>query len=104
MKPRSKKSKGSKFEKKIMQALNNIGWKARKQPGSGIYSDFPHDVYAEHPVHGKFIIECKKHKSPSKTFNRWIGKADLLVVEANYEDPYVYMTWAAFESLTRVDE
>ena len=89
IKPRSAKAKGSRLETAVMLALKDAGAKARKQPGSGIYSAFPADVYAEVPGLGPILIECKSHKSPLKTIRKWLGKASVLVHKADGEQPLV---------------
>lgn len=96
MKPRSRKAKGSKFERKVMDFFNSLpGWKARKQPGSGIYQAFPHDVFAEFGEH-QFIVECKKHKHGWRTGDRQIGQADFLCIERDYGEPMIYMSARVF--------
>ena len=95
MKPRSAKSKGTRLEKWIASELEKIGISARRQPGSGIYRDFPHDVYAE--IGGKrFIIEAKARKEAPRVFEGWLGAADMLFIRADRSTPRVYMT---FETL-----
>lgn len=89
IKARSARAKGSRLEKAVMLALQDAGAKARKQPGSGIYSAFPADVYAEIPGLGPILIECKSHKAPLKTIRKWLGKATVLVHKANGEQPLV---------------
>lgn len=91
MNPRSAKQKGLKFERKMEQLLEQMQFvQCRKQPGSGIYQHFPHDLDIRlGELH--LIAECKKHKNPSATYERWMGKAQLLFLEANHGDPRVYM-------------
>ena len=91
MKPRSAKAKGTLLEKQVSAALSDAGARSRRQPGSGVYSDFPADVYAEIPLLGPVLIECKSHKSPLATIRRWLGKATVLVHKANHEEPLVTM-------------
>ena len=90
---RSRKQKGSRLEKWVMDFFNRLpGWTARKQPGSGIFMDFPHDVYAEHEVYGRLIIECKSWKTGWRTGDKAMGKADLLFIKRDYGPPMVYMS------------
>lgn len=94
MKVRSKKAKGSRLEKWVMDQFNKLpGWRARKQPGSGIYQDFPHDVHAEHEKYGRFIIECKKWKHGWRVGDKAIGQADFLVIQRDYGPAMVYMSF-----------
>ncbi|CAB4146470.1 hypothetical protein UFOVP1008_7 [uncultured Caudovirales phage] len=86
---KSAKAKGSRLEKAVQMALQAAGATARKQPGSGIYSAFPADVYAEIPGLGPILIECKSHKSPLKTIRNWLGKATVLVHKADQEEALV---------------
>ena len=44
MKARSAKQKGTRLEVEVVRAMQERGLSVRRQPGSGIYSDFPHDV------------------------------------------------------------
>lgn len=48
------KRKGSGFEDRIVRDAHEQGLDARKQPGSGVYKDFPHDVVVE-----DLLAECK---------------------------------------------
>jgi Holliday junction resolvase len=96
MKPRSAKAKGTLLEKRVMLDLQRAGAAARKQPGSGIYSAFPADVYAEIPLIGPVLIECKSHKSPLATIRKWLGKATVLVHKANFEEPLVTIPLAHY--------
>lgn len=97
MKPRSAKAKGSRLEKKVMQMLAAIpGWTARKQPGSGIYQSFPHDVFATDPLRRDWVVECKKWKNGWRTGDKAMGQADILVIERDYGEPCVYMPMAKF--------
>lgn len=90
MKPRSAKAKGTRLEVEVVKLLEKQGIEARRQPGSGIYPDFPHDV--ELKVNGKrYIVECKARKSGFATLDRWKGQADLLVVKVDRGDPIVYL-------------
>ena len=100
MKVASKRAKGTKLEKFVMDFFNKLdGWKARKQPGSGIYQDFPHDVFAEHEQLGKLIIECKAWKNGWLTGDRAMGKADALVIKRNHGQPMVYTSLEKFGEL-----
>lgn len=98
MKARSAKAKGTRLEKWTMDQLRSIGITARKQPGSGIFQDFPHDVYAELPD-GRFVVECKSWKHGWRTGDKAMGQADCLVMKRDYATPAVYMSWEFFARL-----
>jgi hypothetical protein len=100
MKPRSAKAKGTRLEKWVAEQLNKIGWKARRQPGSGIYDSFPHDVYAVSPTGDRFIIEAKSWKHGWRTGDKALGQADILVIKRDYGKPCVYMSFDIFAQLT----
>ena len=92
--PRGAKQKGSRFEKKIVDTINKLtGWSARKQPGSGIYTDFKNDVYIVSPLGQKFIIECKKWKNGWRTGDKAKQSADMLIIEKDFGNPKVYMEY-----------
>lgn len=98
MTPRSAKAKGARLEKWVAAALNTIGIPARRQPGSGIYNGFAHDVLAE--IAGEtYLVECKSWRHGWRTGDSALGKADLLVIRRDRAEPCVYMPWAAFERL-----
>lgn len=89
MKPRSAKAKGRLLERDVANVLRVAGAKARTQPGSGIYRDFPADVWCEIPGLGPVLIECKCHARPLATVRRWLGRATVLVHKANCEPALV---------------
>jgi Holliday junction resolvase len=98
VKPRSAKAKGTKLEKWVASMLEGLGVSARRQPGSGIYRDFPHDVQMN--LNGnRFIVECKARKEPPKVLDGWLGGANVLVVKADRAEPRVYMPWSMFAHL-----
>ena len=102
IKARSAKAKGTRLETAVMLALKDAGAKARKQPGSGIYSAFPADVYAEVPGLGPILIECKSHKSPLATIRRWLGAATVLVHKADREEALVTVPLAHYCQMVRL--
>lgn len=102
IKPRSAKAKGTRLEKAVQMALQEAGAKARKQPGSGIYSAFPADVFAEIPGLGPVLIECKSHKSPLATIRKWLGKASVLVHKANGEEALVTVPLSHYCQMVRL--
>lgn len=102
IKPRSAKAKGSRLEKAVQMALQEAGAKARKQPGSGIYSAFPADVFAEIPGLGPVLIECKSHKSPLATIRKWLGKASVLVHKADGEEALVTVPLSHYCEMVRL--
>ena len=95
---RSAKAKGTKFEKRMAEELDRGFMECRRQPGSGIYQDFPHDLQLK-LGELRLIGECKKHKNIWKTGERWMGAADFLVTEANASDPRIYMDLYRFIEL-----
>ena len=98
MKQASKKAKGTKLESWVAKQLSALGVLARRQPGSGAYADFPHDVEAV--IAGRrFILECKSWKDGWRTGDRAMGKADLLIIKRNHGTPRVYMHWETFAEL-----
>lgn len=105
MKPRSAKAKGTKLEKFCMDLLNRIpGWTARKQPGSGIFQGFPHDVYAKRIDGEEVVIECKSWKNGWRTGDNAMGLADMLVIKRDFGEPMVYLSLARFAELTALEE
>jgi len=102
IKPRSAKAKGSRLEKAVQMALQEAGAQARKQPGSGIYSAFPADVFAEIPGLGPILIECKSHKSPLATIRKWLGKATVLVHKADGEEALVTVPLSHYCEMVRL--
>ena len=102
IKARSAKAKGTRLETAVMLALKDAGAKARKQPGSGIYSAFPADVYAEVPGLGPILIECKSHKSPLATIRRWLGAATVLVHKADREEALVTVPLTHYCQMVRL--
>ena len=95
MKAKSAKQKGARLETEVVKALTQVGILARRQPGSGIYQDFPHDVEAM--IRGRrYIIECKARKDSFRQLDRWMGAADLLFVRCDRASPRVYMAWETF--------
>lgn len=98
MKPRSAKSKGTKLEKWVARELQSVGLRAHRQPGSGIYSDWPHDACFELNSN-TYVVECKARKEGHRTLDRWLGKADILVIKRDFYPPNVYMSWDVFKEL-----
>ncbi len=99
MKPGSAKQKGTKFEKLAAGLLDGIeGVSCRRQPGSGIYSDFPHDLRLR-VGELDFICECKAWKEGWRTGDKAMGQAEILLIKRNYAEPRVYMTLGAFKAL-----
>ena len=90
MKARSAKQKGLRLENEVVKLLQQAGLKARRQPGSGVYQDFPHDVELR-VGEKRFIVECKARKNSFQTLDGWLGKADLLVVKVDRGEPRVYL-------------
>lgn len=103
MKAKSAKAKGTKLEKWVADQLNKIGVPAGKQPGSGIYQDFPHDVRAM-LRDGPFIVECKSWKHGWRTGDNAMGQADILVIKRDHGTPCVYMPWEFFARLVALTQ
>jgi len=104
LKARSAKAKGTRLEKFVAHAFNAFGWKARRQPGSGIYDGFAHDVEAVSPSGSHFIVECKSWKHGWRTGDRAIGLADFLVIKRDFGPPMVYMSLATFGEVVQDEE
>jgi len=103
IKPRSAKSKGLRYEKQVVQWLQSLGLEARRQPGSGIFADWPHDGVVTIGDR-KCILEMKKRKAIPKTFEGWLKGADILVMasdRATPEDYRVYLRAEFFEWLIK---
>ena len=100
MKAASAKAKGTKLEKWVALELAKVGLSSRRQPGSGVYSDFPHDAMVR--MRGKrYIIECKAWKDGWRTGDNAMGAADFLVIKRNHGEPRVYMSWETFIGLAQ---
>ena len=100
---RSPKAKGRKFEHDVAKWLTGIGITARRQPGSGAIPGFPCDT-AFQLNGGEFLASCKKRAALPKTFDDWLGGANILVMAPNYarpDDYRVYMTGEFFAWLVR---
>ena len=96
MKARSKRAKGTRLEKFVAKAFESFGWEARRQPGSGVYQGFPHDVEAISPGGDKYILECKSWKHGWRTGDNAMGHARFLVIKRDHGEPMVYMSLATF--------
>ena len=100
MKARSAKAKGTRLENWVTQFFKSCGWYARRQPGSGIYRDFPHDNAVESPNSAlSFNIECKSWKNGWRTGDKAMGQADILVIKRDYGEPRFYLTERAMQDL-----
>jgi len=96
----SAKSKGARLEKLVAEDLKAIGIEAKRQPGSGVYRDYPSDVTAQ--IQGKdYLFECKARREGPRVLDRWLGENDFLVVRVDRGTPRVYMTWAMFKELVK---
>ena len=105
MKPRSAKAKGTKLEKWVADQFSRItGWSARRQPGSGVYQGFPHDVEAIAPDGKRYIIEAKSWKNGWRTGDKAMGKAEILVIKRDHGEPCVYIPFAVFAELLEARE
>ena len=104
MKPRSAKAKGRKLEKETHKDFQSFGWKSYVVPGSGAFDGWPGDVSVISPAGGKYLVECKSHKSPLKTLRNWMKEAEILVHRADYEEPWVTMTLKTFGEIAGSDE
>lgn len=106
IKAKSAKAKGRKLEQWLEAQLKEIGLEARRQPGSGAFQAFPHDVEARLDGGARLLFECKQRKKDAwATGERWLGQADALVVRIDAEpfksqpEPRVYMKWTTFAAL-----
>jgi|TARA_B100000519_G_C14098466_1_gene369819 hypothetical protein len=94
----SSKRKGYRVENELVKYLIKRGIDAKRQPLSGALSDFPHDIQINNP---RLVVEVKARKSGSgfKTILNWMGKADVLVMKQDYDDPIVAMPMGVFVDL-----
>jgi len=66
------KNKGTKGENQVVKILNGSRlFQAVRQPGSGIYSAYPDDVYESEVFGG--TLEVKFRKSVPATVYKWLG-------------------------------
>lgn len=101
MKAASKKAKGARLEAKVVTLFAEAGWFAQRVPGSGVYKDFPHDVTVEHAAHGPLLIEAKKHREGWRTGDKYLGQANILVIERDRGQPMAYMPLSLFLKVAR---
>ena len=90
-----------KEEKEVVLDLIKLGYRARRQPGSGNKAvDLQHDcVWHDSPI-GKLHIECKfKSKATWKTCENDRDGADILTMRESHGKRMVYMDWATFLQL-----
>lgn len=102
---------GKREERAIVKALQNRGYKARRQPGSGnVDPTLPHDVVWENSPIGKLLIESKWRATCGwRTLLKWMEGAPILVVKGgavnqhSLSDPeserYVFMKFDTFMDL-----
>jgi len=82
---KSSKSKGMRFERKLEKMFSAIpGWTARRQPGSGVFMSFPHDLQITDPLGRRYIVEAKKWKHGWRTGDKAKGSAAILVIERDF--------------------
>lgn len=101
MKAKSAKAKGARLESAVVEDLIAAGIPARRQPGSGVFVGFANDVKAELPD-GEIIVECKARRNGAKTFDAWLGQADLLVIRPDRSDYFVYMPGTTFRRIGKL--
>lgn len=101
IKTRSRKAKGSRLEKWVKTFFEDFGFPSRKQPGSGIYSDFPHDNCIELPGVGRVIIECKNWKHGWRTGDKAMGSADMLCIKRDHGTPCFYIPATTMEAICK---
>lgn len=68
------KALGSGLERRVVDWAKRYGFDARRQPGSGVYADFPSDVLIETPV-ARVLAECKV-RSTHPSVNEMLGWLD----------------------------
>lgn len=101
IKARSARSKGNRLEKWLVTFFEQIGLKARKQPGSGIYQSFPHDVMIAFPD-GECILEAKSWKHGWRTGDAALGQADILCIKRDYGEPAFYLPARTMQRIARM--
>ncbi len=90
-----------KEEKEVVVDLIKLGYRARRQPGSGNRAvDLQHDcVWHDSPI-GRLHIECKfKGKATWKTCENDRAGADILTMRESHGKRMVYMDWTTFLQL-----
>ena len=97
----SAKRKGNKFERWVVSELSDIPHlEVRRQPGSGIYRDFPHDIWLRHLTQElEWTVECKHWEKGWRTGDKARGKADLLLIKRDSGEPCAYMPLSVLKDL-----
>jgi hypothetical protein len=54
----TRKALGSSLESRVVQRAQKAGLLAARQPGSGVYADYPNDVVVD-TAQGGLLVECK---------------------------------------------
>ena len=101
---KSPRRKGSRVERLILDMFDKWGFPGRKQPMSGALRDFPHDLQINLPDGDRLIVEVKKRARLPLVFEKWLGRADVLVMSANNarpDDYRVYLSGGAYEQLMK---
>lgn len=99
---KSPKAKGASFERRILAWFLDMGFTGRKQPMSGALNDFPHDLQINLPDGDRLIVEVKKRARLPLVFEKWLGRADVLVMAANNarpDDYRIYLSGNAYQQL-----
>ena len=100
-----RKAKGYRVERELVKMFEALpGWEGRRQPGSGQYLSFPHDLEVIGPK-GTYVVEVKARANGEgfKTLDRWRGQAEILILKADRAEPGVYMPWRVFADIVGVD-
>lgn len=104
---------GKRDERELVKALTALGYKARRQPGSGaVDPTLPHDVVWEDSPIGRLLIECKWRTSCGwRTLLKWMEGAPILTLKCSQTGAnqhslaapetarYVFMKWDTFMAL-----
>lgn len=79
------KALGSGLESRVVRRAERLGLRARRQPGSGVYEDFPNDVVIDAPGGITALVECKV-RSTLPSLAQMLGWLDR--VERNVKPPH----------------
>lgn len=97
--PNPSKAKGDRFERSIVQMLQEVGVKAQRVPLSGAAGgEFSGDISLTLPNHIHLQAECKSRKGGSgfKVLEGWLKGNDLLFLHRDRQQSMVVMTEQSF--------
>jgi len=86
------RDKGARFERQIVNALNDNGIEAKRVPLSGATSFQKGDVV----IDGRIVCELKHRESGFKKIYEYKEGAKLLIIKQNQYEPLIIMTFEDF--------